>query len=177
MGDFGDAFPYCVAMRDDVISVGCAWGDGPRVVLFDGNTGAVTSRFGEVGTAPGHLGMFCVGIRFTPDGNHVIVAFVEDGTKRLSLFTTAGVFVSCVGMGVLGRGNMDVMQSVCREYVVADCESHRVCVFSPDGSMLLRSWGVRGTGDGQFQFPTALAAAGKHLYVMDSCGGRVQVFE
>ena len=38
-------------------------------------------------------------------------------------------------------------------------------------------WGVKGTGDGQFESPTTLATAGQHLYVMDFGGGRVQVFE
>ena len=70
-----------------------------------------------------------------------------------------------------------VIEESLGEYVVADCHNHRVCVFSPDGSELVRSWGVEGTGDGQFQYPVALAVAGQHLYVMDHCNDRVQVFE
>ncbi len=52
-----------------------------------------------------------------------------------------------------------------------------MCVFSPDGSELVRSWGVEGTGDTQFRNTTALVIAGQHLYVMDQIEGRVQVFE
>ncbi len=79
-------------------------------------------------------------------------------------------------MGVLGDGYKDVLLSVSGEYVVADDDNHRVCVLSPDGSELVRSWGVEGAGDGQFEFHTALAAARRHLYVMDAGGNRVQVF-
>ncbi len=101
----------------------------------------------------------------------------ENESKRLSLFTATGVFVKCVGVGVVGGRSMDVLQSAHGEYVVADFWSHRVCVFSADGLELVRSWGMRGFGTGQFMFPVALAAAGRHLYVMDCGSGRVQVFE
>ena len=136
----------------------------------------MTSRFGEVGTSPGQLSRDCTAITFTPDGSQLIIA--ERQAKRLSLFTTAGAlnFVRCVGVCVLGDGCMDVLQSATGEYVVADYSNHRVCVFSPDGSELVRSWGVKGNGDGQFAYPTALAASGRHLYVMDA-SDRVQVFE
>ena len=80
-------------------------------------------------------------------------------------------------MGTLGRGYKDVVLSSSYEYVVADHNNHRVCVFSADGSQLVRSWGTEGTGDGQFSMPTALAVAGSHLYVLDMNSGRVQVFE
>ena len=60
---------------------------------------------------------------------------------------------------------------------MADYGNHRICVFSADGSMLLRSWGSEGTGDGQFKYPTALAVRGSRLYVLDNSSPRVQVFE
>ena len=62
---------------------------------------------------------------------------------------------------------------------MADIANHRVCVFSADGSQLVRSWGTKGTRRGQFRLPTALAVAGSHLYVLDgdSASARVQVFE
>ena len=100
VGAFGDGDPYSVAVRDDVIAVGCVCGTGPRVVLFSYASGGVTSRFGEVGTAPGELSEACTGVRFTADGAHVIVA--EYQAARLSLFTTAGVFEKCIGVGALG---------------------------------------------------------------------------
>ncbi len=72
---------------------------------------------------------------------------------------------------------MDVLLSASGEYVVADSDKSRVCVFSPDCSELARRWGSYGTGHVQFQFHIVLAAAGQHLYVMDGDGGRVQVFD
>ena len=62
------------------------------------------------------------------------------------------------------------------EIIVADVNSHRVAVFSPDGKSLVRSWGSKGTEDGEFRYPTALAVAGSRLYVMDRSSPRVQVF-
>ncbi len=87
------------------------------------------------------------------------------------------MFVRCVGEGVLGYSLLDVAFSVTGEIVVSDCAGHRVCVFSPESGELVRSFGAKGTGDGQFDGPAALAAAGKHLYVLDWDTSRVQVFE
>ena len=61
------------------------------------------------------------------------------------------------------------------EVIVADVGGHRICVFSPDGDTLIKTWGSVGTAAGQFQQPKALAVAGSYLYVMDDT--RVQVFE
>ncbi len=121
------------------------------------------SRFGEVGTAPGQLSKYCTGIRFTLDGSHLIVAEWE--ARRLSLFTTAGVFVRCVGVGMLGGGFLDVLQSVSGEYVVTDIRKHRLCVFSPDGSELVRSWGVQGTA---CRCRTSLVCDGR---ILGQCAG------
>jgi hypothetical protein len=82
-----------------------------------------------------------------------------------------------VGVGVLSQGTIDILQSAADEFVVTDCLNNRVCVFSADGVELVRSWGGSDVCDSQFRHPTALAAAGHHLYVMDRMNGRVQVFE
>ena len=60
---------------------------------------------------------------------------------------------------------------------MADVYNNRLCLFSPDGLELLRSWGTMGNGDGEFEYPTALAIAGSHLCVLDYGSARVQVFE
>ncbi len=59
---------------------------------------------------------------------------------------------------------------------VADSQRHAVCVFGFDGTFQ-KQFGSRGTGKGQFNFPTHLAT--DHLgalYVTDSMNCRVQVF-
>ena len=96
--------------------------------------------------------------------------------QRTSLFTVGGMFVQCVGAGVL-KGGGDVAFSALGEVVASDANNDRVCVFGGAQHALVRSWGCDGDGDGQFQRPTALAVAGTHLYVMDEGTGRVQMFE
>lgn len=60
---------------------------------------------------------------------------------------------------------------------VADATQHRVCVFGPRGAPLF-TFGRRGVGSGEFNFPTHLAAdAQGRLYVTDSLNCRVQRFE
>ncbi len=63
------------------------------------------------------------------------------------------------------------------ELLVADYDNHRVCVFRADGDTLLRTWGTRGTADGQFKYPTALALVDTKLLVLECDSARVQVFE
>lgn len=63
-----------------------------------------------------------------------------------------------------------------RLYVV-DTTVHRIVVMSLSGA-ILRSFGGRGTGPGQFNFPTNIARASNgRLYVTDSMNFRVQIFD
>ncbi len=96
--------PWSVASSKEVIAVGSANGASPRVTLLGFDSGAVMSRFGKVGASPGHLSSNCEGIRFTADGSHLVVA--EREAKRVSLFTVRGVFVKCIGTGMLSDGNI-----------------------------------------------------------------------
>ena len=60
---------------------------------------------------------------------------------------------------------------------VADTEKHAVFVFNQQGKFL-RQFGHRGTGPGEFNFPTHLAADTQgRIYVTDSLNCRVQIFD
>lgn len=60
---------------------------------------------------------------------------------------------------------------------VADTAEHRIHIFERDGS-LAGSIGRRGTGDGEFNYPTCLwRTAEGRLYVTDSLNFRVQAFD
>jgi DNA-binding beta-propeller fold protein YncE len=61
--------------------------------------------------------------------------------------------------------------------LVADSQLHQVVIFSSDGRLISR-FGRRGTGDGEFNFPTHVSvdAAGR-IYVTDSMNNRIQVFD
>jgi len=67
-------------------------------------------------------------------------------------------------------------QASARLFVV-DTAAHRVNVFNRDGT-LESSFGKRGTGDGEFNYPTFLwRSPDGRLYVTDSLNFRVQIFD
>lgn len=63
-----------------------------------------------------------------------------------------------------------------RRLYVTDTVSHSVAVLTPDGERLF-SFGRRGTGDGEFNFPSHLSFADGRLYVNDTMNFRIQVFD
>lgn len=63
-----------------------------------------------------------------------------------------------------------------RIYLV-DTGDHKVKVFTRDGTFL-KSFGIRGTGDGEFNFPTMIWRNQKgHFLIADSLNFRIQVFD
>jgi DNA-binding beta-propeller fold protein YncE len=61
-------------------------------------------------------------------------------------------------------------------FYVADSGNHRVQKFSPDRAFLF-SWGSEGKGDGQFEWPSAVALDSQgRVYVADNLRSDVQVF-
>jgi len=60
---------------------------------------------------------------------------------------------------------------------VADAAAHRILVFEPGGKFL-SSIGQRGTGPGEFNFPTHLTTDSQgRLFVTDSMNFRIQIFD
>lgn len=114
----------------------------------------------------------CFGIRFSPDGRHILVT--DRSACRVSLFTFAGDFVRSISVStpydVDFAPNGDVL------VVEIDTRKHCIAVYSPDGCARLRFFGGgRDSGPGMFDFPRALATHGDALYVLDNA--RVQVFQ
>lgn len=82
--------------------------------------------------------------------------------------------------GVVGRGQLQRPTGVARDgrtgwLYVADTVAHDIKVFD-DSGRLLRTLGRRGTGPGEFNFPSHLAFALGELYVTDTLNSRIQVF-
>ena len=152
-----------------------------RIMLFDAVTGLFVSAFGDYGNAPGQVMKFCRGVRFTPDGQNLVVAEADgSGACRVSMFTIAGELVQCIGQGELKRPT-DVEFAGNGDLLVCDAPlggRHRVCVYSGNGGLLLRQWGgVESDAEGKFRNPAAMAMRGSQLYVLDCDSARVQVFE
>lgn len=144
-----------------------------RVWLYQLSSGDLIRSFAESGSAEGQL-TGNIGVRFTPDGNHILI--VEEDNGRLSLFTLTGAFVRCIGVGTLLTPS-DVDLALNGDILVADGGNCRVCVFSPDGA-LLRTFGCEGTGPGQVEAPSALQVYDGQVYALLADLGvpRLQVF-
>ncbi len=60
---------------------------------------------------------------------------------------------------------------------VADFNNHRIQKFDSNGTFLGK-WGMQGTGDGQFNFPTGVATDTQgNVYIADSGNDRIQRFD
>ena len=59
---------------------------------------------------------------------------------------------------------------------VTDSGNARVQKFTSDGQFL-KTWGVSGTGNGEFKKPTGIATYENNVYVVDSEQARIQVFD
>lgn len=160
---------WAIAASADMIAVGSNCQEN-QVALFDVTTGELVLAFGPHGEADGQLSD-TVGLRFTPDGGHLLIT---SGTC-LSLFTRTGVFVRRIGVGTL-NGAHDVDFAPNGDILAADGWAHRVCVFSRDGSTLLRQFSGLGDDLGELKVPTALALHRSELYVLEYGSDRVQVF-
>jgi DNA-binding beta-propeller fold protein YncE len=92
-----------------------------------------------------------------------VFAFNEKGS---AIFEISSPLKRPVGLAVAGDS-----------IFVVDSQAHAVLVFGRDGKYQ-SSFGQRGTGPGEFNFPTAIAADGRgHLVVSDTMNSRVQVFD
>lgn len=59
---------------------------------------------------------------------------------------------------------------------VTDTMSHSIVVLDPEGKRLF-AFGRRGTGNGEFNFPSHITLSGGRLYVNDTMNFRIQVFD
>jgi DNA-binding beta-propeller fold protein YncE len=93
--------------------------------------------------------------------------------QRVQKFTTEGKFLGTFplqtnpgGLAVDPKGNV----------YVGFWNANKVAAYSPEGK-LLREWGKKGTGDGEFQLPGSVAFGPDGLlYVPDQGNSRVQKF-
>lgn len=157
-----------IAANADALAVGL-YG---AVSVFDIVNGDLIRSFGVHGSEEGDMNS-CFGLRFTPDGGHILIA--DAGNCVVSLFTLTGTFVRCIGVDAV-KSPVDVDVATNGDILVVDESIHRIFVFSSDGFALLRSFGAEGETPGLFKYPAALAIHRSQLYVLDSFSARVQAF-
>lgn len=101
--------------------------------------------------------------------------YVSDSMRAaVYVFDVRGKFLRTIGAAVpLQRPTGIALDSKARRLYLTDTLRHQVIVMGLDGSFA-RSIGRRGVGEGEFNFPTALALSGGRLYVVDAMNFRVQ---
>ena len=112
------------------------------------------------------------------------LVYVADVTaRRVVVYDRLGLWQRFIGVGdELARPTGVAASSTGdRVYVVdaggVESEAHRVMVYDGAGQFL-QELGRRGSGDGEFNLPTAAAVAGDgSLYVLDGGNFRIQVFD
>ena len=107
-------------------------------------------------------------------GPHDEIYVSEFRNQRVQRFTTEGTFLGSFPVQPHAGG---VAVNADGTVYVAHWNSNKVAAYSPTGE-LLREWGEKGTGDGQFQLPGSLAVGPDGLiYVPDQGNSRVQKFQ
>jgi DNA-binding beta-propeller fold protein YncE len=106
--------------------------------------------------------------------------YVSDSVRRqVYVFDLRGKFLRTIGgsgaSAQLQRPTGMVLDRAARRLYLADTLRHQVLVFGMDGA-LIRAIGKRGTGPGEFNFPTALTLSAGKLYVVDAMNFRVEAF-
>jgi DNA-binding beta-propeller fold protein YncE len=105
------------------------------------------------------------------------LVFVSDAElQAVFVLDRAGQPLRSFGRGRLQRPTGLARDAARGRLYVADTGAHDIKVFS-DGGDLLAVIGRRGSGPGEFNFPTHLAYADGALYVTDTLNHRVQVFD
>jgi DNA-binding beta-propeller fold protein YncE len=150
----------------------------PRILVFDANGKFLRTMAQDAFDSPHSL-------RILRDGN---IWLADRRLQQIFKYDTAGKLLWSLGQkGVVGDENSkttfhnvaDMVLAPNGDIFVADGEggNNRIVKFSKDGTFV-KSWGTRGSGQGQFQTPHCIAidATGR-VWVCDRNNNRIQVFD
>lgn len=106
--------------------------------------------------------------------------YVTDSVRKLIyVFDAQGRFLRVIGGGPPGvrleRPTGMALDRSARHLYVTDTWRHQLLVIAMDGS-LIRAIGKRGTGPGEFNFPTSVTLSADKVYVVDAMNFRIQAF-
>jgi hypothetical protein len=164
--------PQFVDCNADVIAVSESC---HRISVLSWAHGSVRAQFGSWGSGPGKLN--CPkGVRLLADGSGVVVADCRN--HRLCVFALSGEFVAAVGSREQGLSDpFDVLECASDgSFIVANWDSHNLIKLSRDGAKV-GVFGKNGGGNGEFNYPSALAALPDGgVVVREWDGARFQVF-
>jgi DNA-binding beta-propeller fold protein YncE len=152
-------------------------GTAPQQVVEFDRKGVVVQVFGATDQLS-----FPNGVAVDDNG---FVYVTDSNNGRLMVYDKSGKLTAQVGRGA-GEGNLGLPRGVVTDahghVFVADSSGQAVFVFGQLQSGKSRldylgSFGIQGSGDGQFTFPNGATVDGSgRIYVTDSANGRVQVW-
>lgn len=160
--------PTGVAERDGVLYV--ADPGAQAVWIFD----LPKQRFARVTRVGGAALASPVAVSVGPDR----AVFVADSAlRRVFLLSREGKLIKTIAGEDLERPAALAYDEAAGRLYVADSAGHRIVVYRMDGARAL-TWGRRGSGDGEFNFPTHLALdRSGTLLVTDALNFRIQAFD
>jgi len=108
-------------------------------------------------------------------GNRIL--FTESHLNKIFLFTPAKKSLSVLNDSItFDRPTGIAWSEVSKEIWVVETNAHRISILNEQGRMI-RRFGQRGTGPGEFNFPTSIWIDGSGTaYVVDAMNFRVQIF-
>lgn len=117
-----------------------------------------------------------IGITVTSDDN----VWVADAERKVVIrYAPDGSAVGFFGeVGELTNPTSVAVDEAIGILYVADSKAHKINVYDVRNNSLVRTFGERGFGTGQFNYPTNLTVDKEgYLYVVDSLNFRVQIFD
>jgi peptidylamidoglycolate lyase len=148
----------------------------PTVLVFDGRTGAILSKWGAGEFAMPH-GLYVDrqdNVWLTDVAYHQVYKYSADGKLLLAIGERG---VPGDDAGHLNRPTDVAVAADGMIYVSDGYRNSRIVVFSSDGKFLFQ-WGTKGAGPGEFDVPHGIALDGRgQVYVADRTNARVQVFD
>jgi DNA-binding beta-propeller fold protein YncE len=100
--------------------------------------------------------------------------YVSDSVRGVVyVFDSRGRFLRPLGASQLLRPTGMALDTKARHLYLTDTLRHQVLIFGLNGA-LIRAIGKRGTGPGEFNFPSALTLSGGKIHVVDSMNFRIQ---
>jgi sugar lactone lactonase YvrE len=181
----GDALFGRQAIRE-MVSPFAITTDGQRIMVCDNSIALVhvfdleTRRYEQWHPAAGaghDPFVQPVGIAFDPAPAQPRILVADSAVGGLYAFDLRGRGLGWLGREHLNRPTGIAVDTDRNRILVADAGLHHVAVLSLAGN-LLGHIGSRGTGPGEFNFPTNIAIdADGRIYVSDSLNFRVQIFD
>ncbi|MGB6847637.1 MAG: SMP-30/gluconolactonase/LRE family protein [Thermoanaerobaculia bacterium] len=146
-----------------------------EIVVFDAESGKLSSRFGGRGTGEGEF-HFPSALAFGPEGNLFVV---DQLNARVQVVTPDGEYVDQLGDLGVGFGNLVRPKGVAVDDVgliyVTDFAFNNFQLFDVDFT-LLTFVGEGGSAPGRFQGISGIDVQGNRIAVVDQLGHRLQVF-